>query len=107
MPTIPAKNKCKPFVLAAIQVAVPGFIHSCTHSDHKAEIVCGSLIDDYCIAVNGKTTNLLPSGMYQICNRMKYHVIKRKLKKNSSVRTTKIDSNNNTTTEEVHADSNN
>ena len=107
MPTIPAKNKCQPVVLAAIKAAVPGFIHSCTRSTHKEVCVPGSLIDELCIAVNGKKTNLLGTGQYKICHNLAFNVIKRKLNKNLSVRTTKIDSNNNTTTEEVHADSNN
>ena len=101
MPTIQPKNKCDPVVVAAIQAVVPGFIHTCTRSTHKAEIVRGSQIDGYCISVNGKTTDLLPSGIYQVCNRMKTQVIDRKLDNNSSVRTTKIDSN--MTTEEVGA----
>ena len=107
MPTIIPKNKCNPVVVAAIQVAVPGFTHICNCTSHKAVIVDGSWIDGYCTAVNGTKTNLLRTGQYQICHNLKYQVIKRKRKKNSSVRTTKIDSNNNTTTEEVHADSNN
>ena len=81
MPTIPAKNKCKPFVVAAIKAAVPGFIHSCTRSTHKAVCVPGSLIDEYCMAVNGTKTNLLRTGQYQICHNLKYQVIKRKRKK--------------------------
>ena len=69
--------------------------------------VPGSLIDEYCMAVNGTKTNLLCTGQYKICRQLAVNVIKRKLNKNLSVRTTKIDSNNNMTTEEVHADSNN
>ena len=101
------KNWCQTNVVEAIQKVVPGFNHSCTSTSHKAVYVPGSLLDEYCMAVNGTKTNLLRTGQYKICRNLKYHVIKRKLNKNSSVRTTKIDSNNTTTTEEVHADSNN
>ena len=66
-------------------------------------IVCASPIDAYCKAVNGTTANLLPTGKYKICRNLSAHVID---KKTLSVRTNKIDSNNNTTTK-VHADYNN
>ena len=107
MPTIPARNKCNPVVVAAIQAVVLGFTHKCNCTLHKEVYVPGSLLDEYCMAVNGTKTNLLGTGQYQICHNLAFNVIKRKLNKNSSVRTTKIDSNNNTTTKEVHADSNN
>ena len=94
-------------VTKAIQKAVPGFTHTCGTSRNNAVYVCGSQIDGYCMAVNGTTTDLLPTGQYKLCHQLAVNVIKRKLDNNSSVRTTKIDSNNNTTTEEVHADSNN
>ena len=89
MPTIPARNKCNPVVLAAIKAAVPGFIHACTRSTHKAVYVPGSLLDEYCMAVNGTKTNLLCTGQYKICRNLKYHVIDETLN-NLSVRTTKI-----------------
>ena len=101
------KNWCKTDVLAAIRVAVPGFNHKCnTSTDHNAVYVPGNLLDEYCMAVNGTKTNLLRTGQYKICRNLKYHVIDETLN-NLSMRTTKIDSNNNTTTKEVHADSNN
>ena len=90
MPWIPAKNKCQPIVLNAIKVAVPGFKHKCTCTSHKPVIVCTSRINKYCVAVNGTTTNLLPTGQYSICHQLAINVIKRKLDKNLSVRTTKI-----------------
>ena len=92
--------------MAAIQAVVLGFTHKCTSTSHKEVYVPGSLFDEYCIAVNGKKTNLLGTGQYKICHRMKNQVIDETLN-NLSMRTTKIDSNNNTTTKEVHADSNN
>ena len=103
------KKGCQTDVVTkAIQKAFPGFIHTCSTSyRNNAVYVCGSQIDGYCMAVNGTTTDLLPTGQYKLCHQLAVNVIKRKLNKNSSVRTTKIDSNNNTTTEEVHADSNN
>ena len=94
-------------VTKAIQKAVPGFTHTCGTSRNNAVYVRGSQIDGYCMAVNGTTTDLLPTGQYKLCHQLAVNVIKRKLDNNSSVRTTKIDSNNITATEEVHADSNN
>ena len=100
------KNWCQIGIVKAIQDAVPGFTHKCTCTAHLAVYVRGSRLDEYCIEVNGRKTNLLPTGQYLICSRMKNQVIDDILN-NSSVRTTKIYSNNNMTTEEVHADSNN
>ena len=87
MPTITPKNKCNPVVVAAIQAVVLGFTHKCTCTSHKAVYVPGSLIDEYCIAVNGKKTNLLGTGQYKICHRMKNQVIDDVLNKNLSLRT--------------------
>ena len=102
------KKWCQTDVLAAIRVAVPRFIHDCGATRNNAVYVPGSLVDEYCMAVNGTKTNLIPTCQYKICRNLKYHVFDDVLNNNSSVRTTKIDSNNNTTTEEVHdADSNN
>ena len=75
MPTITPKNKCNPVVVAAIQAVVLGFTHKCTCTSHKAVYAPGSLIDEYCIAVNGKKTNLLGTGQYKICHRIKNQVI--------------------------------
>ena len=94
------KNWCQTNVVEAIQKVVPGFNHKCTSTDHKAVYVPGCLIDEYCMAVNGTKTNLLRTCQYKICRNLKYHVIDETLN-NLSVRTTKIDSNNTTTTEEV------
>ena len=73
--TKPRKNRCDPIVLNAIRAVIPGFNHSCTSTSHKAVFVCGSSIDEYCIAVNGTKTNLLPTGQYKICHSLKYHAI--------------------------------
>ena len=73
--TKPRKNRCDPIVLNAIRAVIPGFNHSCTSTTHKAVFLCGSSIDEYCIAVNGTKTNLLPSGQYKICRNLKYHAI--------------------------------
>ena len=73
--TKPRKNRCDPIVLNAIRAVIPGFNHSCTSTTHKAVFVCGSSIDEYCIAVNGTKTNLLPTGQYKICRSLKYHAI--------------------------------
>ena len=62
MPTIPARNKCNPVVVAAIQAVVLGFTHKCTSTSHNEVYVPGSLIDEYCMAVNGTKTNLLRTG---------------------------------------------
>ena len=101
------KNWCQIGIVKAIQDAVPGFTHKCTCTPHNAVYVPGSRLDEYCMAVNGTKTNLLCTGQYKICREMVVNVFDKTLNKNSSVRTTKIDSNNNMTTEEVHADSNN
>ena len=93
------KKWCQTDVLAAIQVAVPGFIHDCGATRNNPVYVPGSLLDEYCMAVNGRKTNLLRTGQYKICRSLKYHVIDDVLN-NLSVRTTKIESNNNTTTTE-------
>ena len=72
------KNWCQTIVLKAIEAVVPGFEHSCTRGTcHKAVIVHGSTIDEYCTAVNGTSTKttLLPTGQYKICRNLKYHNI--------------------------------
>ena len=67
MPTIPARNKCNPVVVAAIQAVVLGFTHKCNCTLHKEVYsVRGSLLDEYCMAVNGTKTNLVPTGQYLI-----------------------------------------
>lgn len=58
------KSWCNNVVLNAIQVSVPAFKHSCTSTAHKATTVHGSRIDEYCTAINGTKTTLLPTGMY-------------------------------------------
>ena len=68
------KNWCQIGIVKAIQAAVPGFIHSCTRTAHLAVYVRGSRLDEYCIEVNGRKTNLLPTGQYLICSRMKNQV---------------------------------
>ena len=73
--TKPRKNHCESVVLEAIRAAYPAFKHKCTSTSHKAVFVCGSSIDEYCIAVNGTKTNLLPTGQYKICRNLKYHAI--------------------------------
>ena len=77
MPSNKLKKYCQIDVLEAIQVAVPGFKHSCPSctSRHNASIGRGSWIDKYCTTVNGTTTTLIPDQYYSICYRMKTQVI--------------------------------
>ena len=56
------KNACQIGIVPAIQAAVPWFTHRCTGTSHKAVYVPGSLIDEYCMEVNGTKTNLVPTG---------------------------------------------
>ena len=77
MPSNKLKKCCQIDALEAIQVAVPGFKHSCPSrtSRHDTSIARGSWIDEYCTAMNGTTTTLIPDQYYSICYRMKTQVI--------------------------------
>ena len=91
-------NWCQIGIVKAIKKAVPGFNHKCTCTAHLAVYVRGSRVNQYCKAVNGTKSDLLPTGKYRICREMAVNVFDKTLNKNLSVRTTKIDSNNITTT---------
>ena len=77
--TKPRKNRCETVVLNAIEAVIPGFKHkhSCTRTCHKAVVVLGCSIDEYCTAINGTVTKttLLPTSQYKICRNLKYHDI--------------------------------
>ena len=85
------KNWCQIGIVQAIKAAVPGFTHKCTCTAHLAVYVCGSRIDEYCKAVNGTKTNLLPTGQYLKCSRMKNEVIPDGLNQCSSIAKTMME----------------